>query len=110
MYYGKYRIDQRPRAVRAACDARRGVGDGRERQAGKCRVLEVVVARGPVGVCLAMLLGNRGISVGVVEEALAIEEDPCASTSIPRHFELLEPFGITKVLIDQGLVCPNWQV
>ncbi len=70
----------------------------------------IVVGAGPVGLCLSVLLAERGISVIVLEANDAIEEDLRASTFHPPTMDMLDGIGVTPVLLDQGLICPNWQV
>jgi 3-(3-hydroxy-phenyl)propionate hydroxylase len=65
---------------------------------------------GPVGLCLALLLARAGISVRVCESEAAISEDLRASTFHPPTLDLLEPLGVTARLLEQGLVCPHWQI
>jgi len=70
----------------------------------------VIVGAGPVGLCLAMLLAERGVSVRVLEAESDINQDLRASTFHPPTLDLLEPFGVTRELIAQGLICPHWQI
>jgi 2-polyprenyl-6-methoxyphenol hydroxylase-like FAD-dependent oxidoreductase len=70
----------------------------------------VIVGGGPVGLCLAMLLGDRGTRVCVIEAAQDIEEDLRASTFHPPTLDMLEPFGITDQMIATGLICNDWQI
>lgn len=70
----------------------------------------IVVGGGPVGLCLASLLGQAGISVIVLEAASAIEQDLRASTFHPPTLDKLEQLGATGQLLTQGLICPDWQV
>ena len=70
----------------------------------------VIVGGGPVGLCLAMLLGQRNVRVCVIETETAIDQDLRASTFHPPTLEMLEPFGITQTLINDGLICPHWQI
>ena len=69
-----------------------------------------IAGAGPVGLCLALLLARAGISVRVCESEAAISEDLRASTFHPPTLDLLEPLGVTARLLDQGLVCPHWQI
>ncbi len=70
----------------------------------------IVVGAGPVGLCLSALLGQAGISVIVLEAEGAIEQDLRASTFHPPTLDFLEQLGATPSLLDQGLICPHWQI
>ena len=70
----------------------------------------VIVGAGPVGLCLALLLAERGVSVHVLEAESDINRELRASTFHPPTLDLLEPLGVTQEMIDQGLVCPHWQI
>jgi 3-(3-hydroxy-phenyl)propionate hydroxylase len=70
----------------------------------------LIVGGGPVGLCLAMLLGEAGLSVRVLEKAASIEEDLRASTFHPPTLDMLAPSGIAETLVSQGLPCPTWQI
>lgn len=72
---------------------------------------EVIISgAGPVGLCLALLLARKGISVRVFESADAISEDLRASTFHPPTLDLLERLGLTNELLERGLICPDWQI
>ncbi len=70
----------------------------------------IVSGGGPVGLCTALLLARRGLSVRVFEAEAGLSEDLRASTFHPPTLDMLEPLGITDRLIAQGLVCPSWQI
>jgi 2-polyprenyl-6-methoxyphenol hydroxylase-like FAD-dependent oxidoreductase len=70
----------------------------------------IVVGAGPVGLCLATLLAERGIEVLVLEAAQDIERDLRASTFHPPTLDMLDEIGVTPRLIEQGLICPAWQI
>ncbi|ABD56691.1 FAD-dependent oxidoreductase [Jannaschia sp. CCS1] len=73
--------------------------------------IDVAIAGGgPVGLCLALLLARKGVTVHVFEAAPALSEDLRASTFHPPTLDMLDQIGITKVLVEQGLICPHWQV
>ncbi len=65
---------------------------------------------GPVGLCLALLLARAGVDVRVCEAEPTISEDLRASTFHPPTLDLLEPLGVTATLLEQGLICPHWQI
>jgi 2-polyprenyl-6-methoxyphenol hydroxylase-like FAD-dependent oxidoreductase len=70
----------------------------------------IIVGGGPVGFCLALLLGQQGLAVRVIEKASAIDEDLRASTFHPPTLDMLTPSGVTDELIASGLICPTWQI
>lgn len=70
----------------------------------------IIVGGGPVGFCLALLLGQKGLAVRVIEKASAIDEDLRASTFHPPTLDMLTPSGVTDELIASGLICPTWQI
>ena len=65
---------------------------------------------GPVGLCLALLLARAGVDVRVCEAEPTRSEDLRASTFHPPTLDLLEPLGVTATLLEQGLICPHWQI
>ncbi|MBX9773424.1 MAG: FAD-dependent monooxygenase [Xanthobacteraceae bacterium] len=72
---------------------------------------EVIVAGGgPVGLCTALLLAEQRIPVMVVEAEAAIAQDLRASTFHPPTLDMLEPLGITGVMLKRGIPCPHWQI
>jgi len=73
--------------------------------------LQVFIAgAGPVGLTTALALADAGIRVQVFEAAACITQDLRASTFHPPTLDLLDGYGITPMLLAQGLVCPHWQV
>jgi 2-polyprenyl-6-methoxyphenol hydroxylase-like FAD-dependent oxidoreductase len=75
------------------------------------RSTDVIIAGGgPVGLCLALLLVERGIEVIVLEAAGAPGEDLRASTVHPPTLDMLDRIGIADILVAQGLPCPHWQI
>lgn len=72
---------------------------------------EIAVAGGgPVGLVTALLLARDGFSVVLIEKSPEVETDLRASTFHPPTLDMLERLGLADALIDQGLVCPQWQV
>src|SRR5262249_16052769 len=59
---------------------------------------------------LALLLGAKDIAVTVLEAGDKISEELRASTFHPPTLDMLAPYGITDRMLEQGLVCPTWQV
>lgn len=72
---------------------------------------EVIISGGgPVGLCLAALLGAQGVSVIVLEAEDDIVRDLRASTFHPPTLDMLETLGVTETLLRRGLPCPSWQI
>jgi 3-(3-hydroxy-phenyl)propionate hydroxylase len=69
----------------------------------------LIVGAGPVGVTLALLLGQRGIPVTVLEAEARPIIDYRASTFHPPTMDMLEASGITAGLLAMGRVCPTFQ-
>ena len=69
----------------------------------------LIVGAGPVGLVTACALADAGIPVKVVEASSSLPKDLRASTFHPPTLDLLERFGVTSRLIEQGLVCRHWQ-
>ncbi len=70
----------------------------------------VVAGAGPVGLTLALLLAAKDISVTVLEAEDKLSEELRASTFHPPTLDMLAPYGITDRMLEQGLLCPTWQV
>lgn len=70
----------------------------------------IIVGAGPVGLVTAMLLAEHEIPVLLFEAEGDISDDLRASTFHPPTLDMLAPFGISALLIEQGLICPNWQI
>lgn len=70
----------------------------------------LIVGGGPVGLCLALLLARKGIEVSLFEKEAGLDEDLRASTFHPPTLDMLAGQGITPVLLEEGLVCPHWQI
>jgi 3-(3-hydroxy-phenyl)propionate hydroxylase len=75
--------------------------------ADKERVL--IAGAGPVGLVAACALAEAGVPVTIVEQSRELPKDLRASTFHPPTLDMLERFGVTESLVDQGLVCPQWQ-
>jgi 2-polyprenyl-6-methoxyphenol hydroxylase-like FAD-dependent oxidoreductase len=73
-----------------------------------CEVL--VCGGGPVGLCLSLLLSRAGLTTIVLEKEAAIEKDLRASTFHPPTLDMLDELGTTTKLVEQGLICPDWQI
>ncbi len=73
--------------------------------------VEVLIAGGgPVGLCLAFLLAERGHSVIVAESESGLVRELRASTFHPPTLDMLAPWGIAAELVKRGLPCPTWQI
>jgi len=77
------------------------------RQAGRAPVL--VAGAGPVGLVAAAALAEAGIPVTVVEAERDLPDGLRASTFHPPTLDMLDRFGVSEILVDQGLICPQWQ-
>jgi 3-(3-hydroxy-phenyl)propionate hydroxylase len=69
----------------------------------------IIVGAGPVGLVTANLLVDEGIAVTLVETCAELPHDLRASTFHPPTLDMLERFGVVEPMIEQGLICPNWQ-
>lgn len=70
----------------------------------------IIVGAGPVGCCAALILSDAGIPVTMLEAAPSLPEDMRASTFHPPTLDLLDRFGISQKLIEQGLITPKFQL
>jgi len=69
----------------------------------------LIIGAGPVGVSLALLLGQRGLPVTVLEAETQPIIDYRASTFHPPTMDMLEACGITAGLLAMGRICPTFQ-
>lgn len=69
----------------------------------------LVVGAGPVGCIAALLLVTKGIRVTLIEAATTLPEDLRASTFHPPTLDMLAPLGVTRHLIDNGLIADRYQ-
>jgi 3-(3-hydroxy-phenyl)propionate hydroxylase len=69
----------------------------------------LVVGAGPVGLVTACCLSASGIPVTVVETSRELPKDLRASTFHPPTLDMLDRFGVSRKLVERGLVCPTWQ-
>lgn len=70
----------------------------------------LVAGAGPVGMVAASCLADAGVRVTVLEQSASLPDDLRASTFHPPTLDMLERFGVVPAMIEQGLVCPQWQV
>ena len=72
---------------------------------------EVLIAgAGPVGLSAAMALASAGIRVRVFELENQLIDDPRATTFHPPTLDMLEPYGVSSVMVQKGILCPHWQI
>jgi len=69
----------------------------------------LIIGAGPVGLVSASLLSEKGISVTMLETAPSLPHDLRASTFHPPTLDMLDRFGVVPAMIEQGLICPDWQ-
>jgi 3-(3-hydroxy-phenyl)propionate hydroxylase len=69
----------------------------------------VVVGAGPVGSVAALLLGQAGIPVTLLEREPERVIDYRASTIHPPTLDLLEKCGATGAMLEMGLIAPTMQ-
>jgi 3-(3-hydroxy-phenyl)propionate hydroxylase len=69
----------------------------------------VVVGAGPVGLVATAFLIDNGIPVTLLEATSDLAQDLRASTFHPPTLDFLARLGISKTLVDQGLICHEWQ-
>jgi 3-(3-hydroxy-phenyl)propionate hydroxylase len=69
----------------------------------------LIVGAGPVGLVAAAALAAENIPVTVIESDPDLPMDLRASTFHPPTLDMLERFGVTEAIIEQGLICPYWQ-
>ena len=70
----------------------------------------LVAGAGPVGMVAASCLADAGVPVTILEQSPDLPDDLRASTFHPPTLDMLERFGVVPAMIEQGLVCPQWQV
>ncbi len=69
----------------------------------------IVAGAGPVGMFAALKLGTAGFDVLVLEANDDLALDLRASTFHPPTLDMLDVYGVTQELIDDGLIAPKWQ-
>jgi len=74
---------------------------------GNDRVL--IVGAGPVGLVAACCLAEKGVRATIIEASRGLPKDLRASTFHPPTLDMLDRFGVSGKLVEQGLVCPQWQ-
>ncbi|MFM9968195.1 MAG: FAD-dependent oxidoreductase [Burkholderiales bacterium] len=72
---------------------------------------EVLIAgAGPVGLSAAIALATAGIRVRVFEAEKELLVDPRATTFHPPTLDMLDAYGVGDALVQQGVICPHWQI
>jgi 3-(3-hydroxy-phenyl)propionate hydroxylase len=69
----------------------------------------IIAGAGPAGCALALYLARQSIPVLLLEAQPQLPLDLRASTFHPPSLEMLEPLGLTRRLLEIGLVTPNYQ-
>ena len=69
----------------------------------------LIAGAGPAGLSLAAYLTKANIPVCIFVAEASLPKNLRASTFHPRTLDFLEPFGASKVLIDEGLIAPTFQ-
>jgi 3-(3-hydroxy-phenyl)propionate hydroxylase len=70
----------------------------------------IIVGGGPVGLVSALALAQRDVPVLVLEAHSELFFDLRAGSFHPPTLEVLEACGITKKLLEMGIVVPAWQL
>ena len=69
----------------------------------------LVVGAGPVGLVATASLISSGNPVKLIESTADLALDLRASTFHPPPLDFLDKLGIAEDLVNQGLICKNWQ-
>jgi len=69
----------------------------------------IVVGAGPVGLVSALGLAVQDIPVLVLESQPSLFMDLRAGSFHPPSLEVLAPLGVTKKLLEIGIIVPRWQ-
>ena len=69
----------------------------------------LIAGAGPVGCSAALYLAQRGIPVTLIEAGAVLPEDLRASTFHPPTLDMLDDLGVINQLLEDGIVCPEWQ-
>ena len=64
----------------------------------------LIAGAGPVGMVSALVLGQAGIAVTVLEGASSLSMDLRASTFHPPTLDMLARYGLSQTIVPQGLV------
>ena len=69
----------------------------------------IIAGAGPVGATLALYLARHGIRVVLLEKEATLPEDLRASTFHPPSLDMLDRLGLSRYLVERGLVFPKFQ-
>jgi len=70
----------------------------------------VIAGAGPTGLMCALALGKQGIPVIVLEAERGLTRDLRAGSFHPATLDMMEPFGITARMEEQGIRVRYWQI
>jgi 3-(3-hydroxy-phenyl)propionate hydroxylase len=72
----------------------------------------VVIGAGPVGLCLALALAQKGIAVTIIEalsDSNFLTQVPRAGSNHPSTLEFFDQIGLYERLLARGIVAPKFQ-
>ncbi len=72
----------------------------------------IVVGAGPVGLCLALALAQRGVAVTLIEQLADenfLDQVPRAGSNHPATLEMFDAIGLYDTLEPLGIVAPRFQ-
>jgi 3-(3-hydroxy-phenyl)propionate hydroxylase len=72
----------------------------------------VVIGAGPVGLCLALALAQKGIAVTIIEtlsDSNFLIQVPRAGSNHPSTLEFFDQIGLYERLLARGIVAPKFQ-
>jgi 3-(3-hydroxy-phenyl)propionate hydroxylase len=70
----------------------------------------LIIGAGPVGLTLAHGLGLAGVDVTVIDRDAEVSRQLRASTFHPPTLDMLDAWGVTDELLQQGRITPAWQI
>ncbi len=70
----------------------------------------LIIGAGPVGLAAACFMAQQGLSFKIIEKNADLADDLRASTFHPPTLDMLAPLGLTKHLLESGLIAPSWQI
>ena len=72
----------------------------------------LIVGAGPVGLCLALYLAQRGVASCLIESMTAeafLDQEPRAGSIHPATLEMLDDLGLYEKMEPRGLISPKFQ-